>query len=112
MKYKEPTAEFLGTFLLVTRVVGSGIMAEDLLKENTAMALLANAIATGATLYVIITIFGPISGAHFNPVVTLVILFRRQISSRKSIDYVVFQIFAGMFGTVAAHLSINFPYCK
>ena len=104
MKYKEPTAEFLGTFLLVKRVVGSGIIAEDLSQENTTMALLANAIATGATLYVIITIFGPISGAHFNPLVTLVMLFRHQISSRKSIGYVVFKIFVGMSGTVAAHL--------
>ena len=109
MKYREPTAEFLGTFLLVTSVVGSGIMAEDLSQGNTATALLANAIATGATLYVIITIFGPISGAHFNPVVTLVMFFRRQISSRKSIAYVVFQILGGICGTVAAHLMFELP---
>ncbi|MFZ8951963.1 MAG: MIP/aquaporin family protein [Alphaproteobacteria bacterium] len=109
MKYREPTAEFLGTFLLVTTVVGSGIMAEDLSQGNTATALLANAIATGATLYVIITIFGPISGAHFNPVVTLVMFFRRQISSSKSIAYVVFQILGGICGTVAAHLMFELP---
>ena len=109
MKYREPTAEFLGTFLLVTSVVGSGIMAEDLSQGNTATALLANAIATGATLYVIITIFGPISGAHFNPVVTLAMFLRRQISSRKSIAYVVFQILGGICGTVAAHLMFELP---
>ena len=109
MKYREPTAEFLGTFLLVTSVVGSGIMAEDLSQGNTATALLANAIATGATLYVIITIFGPISGAHFNPVVTLVMFFRRQISSSKSIAYVIFQILGGICGTVAAHLMFELP---
>ena len=109
MKYREATAEFLGTFLLVTTVVGSGIMAEDLSQGNTATALLANAIATGATLYVIITIFGPISGAHFNPVVTLVMFFRRQISSSKSIAYVMFQILGGICGTVAAHLMFELP---
>lgn len=109
MKYREPTAEFLGTFLLVTTVVGSGIMAEDLSQGNTATALLANAIATGATLYVIITIFGPISGAHFNPVVTLAMFLRRQISSRKSIAYVVFQILGGICGTVAAHMMFELP---
>jgi len=109
MKYREPTAEFLGTFLLVTSVVGSGIMAEDLSQGNTATALLANAIATGATLYVIITIFGPISGAHFNPVVTLAMFLRRQISGRKSIAYVVFQILGGICGTAAAHMMFELP---
>jgi len=84
-------------------------MAEDLSQGNTATALLANAIATGATLYVIITIFGPISGAHFNPVVTLVMFFRRQISSSKSIAYVIFQILGGICGTVAAHLMFELP---
>ena len=84
-------------------------MAEDLSQGNTATALLANAIATGATLYVIITIFGPISGAHFNPVVTLVMFFRRQISSSKSIAYVMFQILGGICGTVAAHLMFELP---
>ena len=109
MKYREPTAEFLGTFLLVTTVVGSGIMAEDLSQGNTATALLANAIATGATLYVIITIFGPISGAHFNPVVTLAMFLRRRISSRKSIAYVVFQILGGICGTAVAHMMFELP---
>lgn len=84
-------------------------MAEDLSQGNTATALLANAIATGATLYVIITIFGPISGAHFNPVVTLAMFLRRQISSRKSIAYVVFQILGGICGTVAAHMMFELP---
>ena len=84
MTYKELTAEFLGTFLLVTAVVGSGIMGEDLSQGNTALALLANAIANGAILDVIITIFGPVSGAHFNPVVTLVIFLQRQIATATS----------------------------
>ena len=88
-------AEFLGTLFLVATVVGSGIMAEDLSGGNTGLALLANTIATGAILYVIISMFGPISGAHFNPVVSLVMLpvlpkarcagrMRADISSPKS----------------------------
>ena len=84
MSYRELTVEFLGTFHLVITVVGSGIIAEDLSQGNTALALLANAIATGAILYVIITIFGPVSGAYFNQVVTLVIFLQRQIATATS----------------------------
>ena len=73
-------SEFLGTLLLVATVVGSGIMAENLTMGNQALALLANAIATGAILYVLITIFNEISGAHFNPVVSLIMLSLIHIS--------------------------------
>ena len=69
-------AEFLGTALLLVSIVGSGIMGEALSDENTAVALLANAVATGCMLYVIITTLGPISGAHFNPVVTIAFALR------------------------------------
>lgn len=109
MTYRELTAEFLGTFLLVTAVVGSGIMGEDFSQGNTALALLANAIATGATLYVTITIFGPISGAHFNPVVTLVMFLKQQISGGTSTAYIAVQIFGGICGTIAAHVMFELP---
>ena len=74
-------SEFLGTLALVATVVGSGIMAENLAGGNAAIALLGNTIATGAILYVLITIFAPISGAHFNPAVTLVMLALRELST-------------------------------
>ncbi len=109
MTYRELTAEFLGTFLLVTAVVGSGIMGEDLSQGNTALALLANAIATGATLYVTISIFGPISGAHFNPVVTLVMFLKRQISGGTSTAYIAVQISGGICGTLASHVMFELP---
>ncbi|MCH8141030.1 MAG: aquaporin, partial [Proteobacteria bacterium] len=73
-------AEFLGTLFLLTTVVGSGIMAEQLSGGNTAIALLCNALATGAILVVLILMFGPISGAHFNPAVTLAFLLRGDIN--------------------------------
>ena len=77
---KKILSEYLGTLLLVFSVVGSGIMAENLSPTNEGVVLLANAIATGAMLYVIISIFGPISGAHFNPVVTLYFRFKSDIN--------------------------------
>ena len=73
-------AEFLGTYLLVSAVIGSGIMAENLSNGNIGVALLANTIATGSILFVIIKMFGPISGAHFNPVVSLVFFLRRELA--------------------------------
>ena len=72
-------AEFLGTMFLLATVIGSGIMAERLADGNLAVALLGNTIPTGAILYVLITIFGPVSGAHFNPAVTIAFLLRRDI---------------------------------
>jgi glycerol uptake facilitator-like aquaporin len=95
-------AETLGTALLVATVVGSGIMAESLTKD-IALALLGNTIPTGAILVVPITIFGPISGAHFNPAVTLVFAIKRDLTARDAWLYVVAQISGGIVGTVIAH---------
>jgi glycerol uptake facilitator-like aquaporin len=97
-------AEALGTFFLVMAVVGSGIMAETLAGGNEALALLCNTIATGAVLVVIITIFVSVSGAHFNPAVTLVMLLRGDIGSGAALAYVAVQIAGGCAGAVAAHL--------
>jgi glycerol uptake facilitator-like aquaporin len=97
-------AEALGTFFLVMAVVGSGIMAEKLAGGNEALALLCNTIATGAVLVVIITIFVSVSGAHFNPAVTLVMLLRGDIKGGAAVAYVVVQVAGGCAGAVAAHL--------
>jgi glycerol uptake facilitator-like aquaporin len=97
-------AEALGTFFLVMAVVGSGIMAENLAGGNVALALLCNTLATAAILVVLITIFVSVSGAQFNPAVTLVMLLRGAIDSRAALAYVAVQIAAGCLGAVAAHL--------
>ena len=96
-------AEALGTGLLVATVVGSGIMAETLAGGDIALALLANTIATGAILFVLITIFGPISGAHFNPVVSGVFVLRRELSIGLLAAYGLAQISGGVAGAVLAH---------
>ena len=95
-------AEALGTCLLLISVVASGSMAETL-TEDVGLALLANAIATGAMLFVIITCLGPLSGAHFNPAVTLAFLLRREIAAPKAAAYVLVQIGGGILGVMAAH---------
>lgn len=95
-------AEALGTALLVCTVVGSGIMAETLTKD-VALALLGNTIATGAILVVLITIFGPISGAHFNPAVTIGFAVKRQITPPQAALYIIAQIAGGILGTLVAH---------
>ena len=100
-------AEALGTCILVATVVGSGIMAERLAGGNQAIALLGNTIPTGAILVVIITILGPISGAHFNPAVTLVFATRGQMPWGEVIPYVVVQCIGGVLGTVVAHLMFD-----
>jgi glycerol uptake facilitator-like aquaporin len=102
------TAEALGTALLVATVVGSGIMAENLTKD-VALALLGNTLATGAILVVLITIFGPISGAHFNPAVTLVFALRRELTPREALLYMMVQIAGGIAGTVIAHAMFALP---
>ena len=102
------TAEALGTALLVTAVVGSGIMA-DRLTDDTALALLANTIATGAALIMLITIFAPISGAHFNPVVTLVMALRRDLPASRAVPYIAAQCIGGTLGTWAAHAMFDLP---
>src|ERR1700738_2251043 len=101
-------AEALGTALLVATVVGSGIMAESLTKDM-ALALLGNTLPTGAMLVVLITILGPISGAHFNPAVTLVFALKREIEARQAALYVAAQILGGIAGTIAAHLMFALP---
>lgn len=96
-------AEALGTALLVATVVGSGIMAETLAAGNVAVALLANTIATGAILYVLITVLGPVSGAHFNPAVSAVFALRREIGWGTVGVYAAAQVAGGIIGTVLAH---------
>jgi glycerol uptake facilitator-like aquaporin len=101
------SAEALGTGLLVAAVVGSGIMAQRLAGGNQAIALLCNTIPTGAILVVLITIFGPVSGAHFNPAVTLVFAARRAIRGGEVIPYIVAQCLGGIAGTAIAHLMFD-----
>lgn len=96
-------AEALGTLLLVCTVVGSGIMAVNLADGNDAVALLGNTIATGAILYVLITIFGPISGAHFNPAVSLVFRLKGALDNAGFLAFVAAQAVGGILGTVLAH---------
>ncbi|MCO4825453.1 aquaporin family protein [Amylibacter sp.] len=96
-------AEGLGTAFLLATVIGSGIMGETLADGNTAIALLGNTIATGAILTVLITIFGPISGAHFNPVVTMAFWLRREISLHEAAGFVAVQVTGGILGVWAAH---------
>lgn len=102
-------AEALGTALLLAVVVGSGIMGERLAAGNAAIALLGNTLATGAALVVLITIFGPISGAHFNPVVTAMFALRRELSWRLALGYVCVQLVAAVLGVWAAHLMFAEP---
>jgi glycerol uptake facilitator-like aquaporin len=103
------SAEGIGTGLLVATVVGSGIMAETLAGGNVAVALLANTIATGAILFVLITALGPVSGAHINPVVTVVFALRREISWGAALVYVAAQISGGVCGTLLAHAMFDQP---
>ena len=103
------TAEALGTGLLVATVVGSGIMAESLTKD-VALALLGNTLATGAILVVLIGILGPISGAHFNPAVTLVFALKRELTPREALSYVLVQIMGGIIGTMVAHAMFTRPF--
>jgi glycerol uptake facilitator-like aquaporin len=103
------TAEWLGTLFLLATVVGSGIMAERLADGNVAIALLGNTIPTGAILVVLITMLGPISGAHFNPAVTLCFLLRRELSANHAVLYVTAQIVGGVAGVFVAHLMFDNP---
>ncbi len=96
-------AEGLGTAMLLVGVVGSGIMAETLADGNVALALLANAVATGCMLYVIITTLGPVSGAHFNPAVTLAFALRREHPWRAAAPYMLAQTAGGILGVWACH---------
>ena len=102
-------AEFLGTAFLLAIVVGSGIMGDKLSQGNTAIALLANAIATGAGLFFLITIFGEISGAHFNPVVSLTESWRRNLAWRDIPIYLSSQVLGGIIGVGLANYMFELP---
>jgi glycerol uptake facilitator-like aquaporin len=102
-------SEWLGTFFLLATVVGSGIMAERLAGGNVAIALLGNTIPTGAILYVLITMFGPLSGAHFNPAVSLSFTIQKAITPAMASAYVIVQIIGGIMGVIAAHLMFSHP---
>lgn len=104
---KKLLAELIGTAILLATIVGSGILAEQLADGNVALALLGNTIPTGAILVVLITLFGPVSGAHFNPTVTFVFALRNEISKREGMFYVLFQIIGGILGVWAAHLMFD-----
>ena len=97
-------AEFLGTAFLLATVIGSGIMGERLSGGNVAIALLGNTLPTGAILFVLITMFGPISGAHFNPAVTAVFAMRKELSGAEAINFVVAQVLGAIVGVLVAHL--------
>lgn len=101
-------AEALGTGLLVATVVGSGIMAQTL-THDVALQLLCNALPTGAMLVVLITILGPVSGAHFNPAVSIVVAARRDLSARECIAYIAAQIAGGVAGALLAHAMFGLP---
>ena len=96
-------AEAVGTLLLLATVIGSGIMGETLSPDNVAVALLGNTIPTGAILFVLITMLGPVSGAHFNPAVTLVFWLRKEIPAGEAVAYIAVQIVGGIAGVLLAN---------
>ena len=102
-------AEWLGTLLLLATVIGSGIMAERLADGNVAIALLGNTIATGAILVVLITVLAPVSGAHFNPAVTLAFAIRKDISVHMALLYIAMQIIGAICGAMLAHFMFEVP---
>lgn len=104
MKY---ISEFIGSFFLVATVVGSGIMGDNLSPNNAAVALLGNTIATGAILFVIIKMFGNISGAHFNPAVSLFFYLRKELELTKLLNYIVFQFLGGLLAIFLIHYIFN-----
>lgn len=109
MRLRALLAEGIGSFFLFACVIGSGIMASNLAQGNDAIALLGNTLATGAILFVLITMLGPVSGAHFNPAVTLVMASRGDIAWRLAGAYLLAQIAFGILGAWAAHLMFDLP---
>lgn len=107
--WRKLLAEFIGTALLLACVVGSGIMGVDLSQGNAAIALLANAGATAGILYVLIVVLGPISGAHFNPAVTLAMRLRGELRTAETLAYVVVQVLAAVAGVALAHAMFDQP---
>ena len=104
MKY---ISEFIGSFFLVATVIGSGIMGDNLSPNNAAVALLGNTIATGAILFVIIKMFGNISGAHFNPAVSLLFYLRKELELNKLLNYILFQFLGSLFAVFLIHYIFN-----
>jgi glycerol uptake facilitator-like aquaporin len=102
-------AEFLGTAFLLATVIGSGIMGSSLADGNSAIALLGNTIATGAILAVLILIYGPVSGAHFNPAVTISFVLQRSLGWRDAVLYIGVQLLGGLFGAAIAHIMFGEP---
>jgi glycerol uptake facilitator-like aquaporin len=102
-------AEGIGSFFLFATVIGSGIMAEQLAGGNVAVALLGNTVATAAMLFVLITMLGPVSGAHFNPAVSLVMALRRELAWRNMLSYILVQIGFGVLGAWATHVMFDLP---
>lgn len=109
MTRRQAAAELLGTAALLAVVVGSGIMGERLAGGNAAIALLANALATGCGLYVLITILGPVSGAHFNPAVTLVAWLGGELPAAGGLAYIALQIVGAIGGVLLAHAMFDLP---
>lgn len=109
MNIRAVVAEGIGSFFLFACVIGSGIMATNLSQGNNAIALLGNTLATGAILYVLIAMLGPISGAHFNPAVSLVSASRGDLTWRVAAVYIVAQVVFGILGALAAHLMFDLP---
>ena len=103
MNMRAYLSEFTGTAMLLATVIGSGIMGETLANGNTAIALMGNTIATGSILYVLITVFGPISGAHFNPAVTVAMLISKKISIKDALIFIGLQILGAGLGVMIAH---------
>src|SRR5262245_37037916 len=107
---RRSVSEFVGTACLLAAIVGSGIMGDRLSGGNTAIALLANSIATGLALFALIVTFGPVSGAHFNPAVTLTAAFRRQFCWREVPHYLCSQIAGAYAGVVCANAMFGLPF--
>jgi glycerol uptake facilitator-like aquaporin len=106
---KRIVAECLGTAFLLTGVVGSGIMSAKLAADNGALALLCNTLPTGAILTVLILMFGPVSGAHFNPAVSIAAALRRELAAIAAVAYIAAQIIGGIVGVLAAHAMFELP---
>jgi glycerol uptake facilitator-like aquaporin len=104
------SAEAFGTCLLLATIVGSGIMGERLAGGQQALALLCNALSTGAILIVLVTMLGPVSGAHFNPAVTAAFLVKRDLSRGEAVAYVVVQVVAAVLGVLIAHAMFDLPF--
>ena len=107
--FRKLAAEGLGAAFLLATVVGSGIMAAKLADGNTAIALLGNTIPTGAILVVLISIFGPMSGAHFHPLVTLAALVNRNMTAKEAAGYIAAQIIGALLGVIIAHAMFDLP---